>query len=281
MATTTTAKRTMRTAVIALLAATAFMLVSCEKVITIDLHQANPRVVVEGIVSDRAQPASVTLTKTGNYFEPSLVFPPVTHALAVIADDAGHSDTLSETAPGSYLGSMLMQGIPGRTYTLRVDAEGSEYTAVSSMPKRVPIDSIYALPRLSRGEIGFDVYVMFRDPPEPGNFYRINVRASSQIPSDSIDGRRYRLYSDKLTNGNMMTERLRTRTAVHTGDTITVELQSIDRATYDFFNTLRDVLSSDRSPTSLSPANPNTNLNGGALGYFAAWSTDTRSIVLR
>jgi len=68
---------------------------------------------------------------------------------------------------------------------------------------------------------------------------------------------------------------------VNPGDTITVELLTIDKAAYDYYSILRDILSSDRSATSLSPANPNTNLTNGPLGYFAAFTVDTKSIVLK
>ncbi len=78
-----------------------------------------------------------------------------------------------------------------------------------------------------------------------------------------------------------ITERVRAGRLVVSGDTVTVELLSIDKATYDYFNTLRDILSSDRAATSLSPANPNTNLSGGALGYFAAWAIDRKVIILQ
>ena len=65
-----------------------------------------------------------------------------------------------------------------------------------------------------------------------------------------------------------------------TGDTVRVDLLSIDKASYDCFNTLNDILTSDRSPTSLAPANPNTNLTNGALGYFAAYSISSKMVVL-
>ena len=149
------------------------------------------------------------------------------------------------------------------------------------MPVKVLIDSVYLVARKgSFSEPGYDIYVMFKDPPEPGNYYRLNAKSSALIPADSIDGRRYRLYTDKLTNGNEMTERIRTGGKVQSGDTITLDLLSIDKATYDYFNTLRDILSSDRSPTSLSPANPNTNMTNGSLGYFAAFAMDTKKIVI-
>jgi hypothetical protein len=131
------------------------------------------------------------------------------------------------------------------------------------------------------GESGYDIYVIFKDPPELGNYYRINAHSSALIPADSIDGQRYRLFTDKLTNGNEMTERIRAGRNVNPGDTITIELCSIDKASYDYFHTLSDILSSDRSPTSLAPENPNSNISSDALGYFAAYTIDSKQIVLR
>ena len=259
----------------------AFVFFSCEKVVTIDLNKADPHLVIEGVVSDQSGPYTVKLSKTGNYFEPALIFPPVSNALIVVTDDQGQKDTMKEVISGTYQSSTL-KGIAGRTYSLNVIAEGQSYNAISSMPKKIFIDSLFAMVRKeSREQPGYDIYVIFEDPPEPGNYYRLNARSSARIPTDSIDGRRYRMYTDKLTNGNEMAERIRAGRNVAIGDTITIDLLSIDRATYDYFNTLRDVLSSDRAATSLAPTNPNTNLSNGSLGYFSAWTIDTKMIIIK
>lgn len=254
--------------------------VSCQKVISIDLNQADPQLVTEGIVTDQQGPYTVTLSMSGDYFEPSLYFPPVTNAFVSISDDLGRIDTLREATGGSYH-STTMRGSPGRTYLLRVAVGGKEYDAISSMPQKVNIDTLIALQRIERdGDRGYDLYVIFRDPPEPGNYYRMNLRVSIPLPPDSIDGLRYHLYNDKLTNGNEASVRIRMRPHFNPGDTVWVDLLSIDKSAYDYFNTLNDILTSDRSPTSLAPANPNTNLTNGSLGYFGAWTVDTKLVVL-
>jgi hypothetical protein len=255
-------------------------LCGCQQTVSVDLNTANPRVVVEGNIKDQPGPYSVFLSMTGSYFDTTLVDSPISHAQVAITDDLGNRDTLKEVISGAYQSSRLI-GVAGRTYTLSVKVDGKEYMATSSMPSKVFIDSLYALPRHSLGgESGYDIYVIFKDPPELGNYYRINARSSAVIPTDSIDGRRYRLFTDKLTNGNEMKERIRAGRNVKSGDTITIELCSIDKASYDYFHTLSDILSSDRSPTSLSPANPNSNINGDALGYFAAFTVDTKKIII-
>lgn len=266
---------------VALLLVLAIASTSCQKTVSIDLNKADPHIVIEGIVTDQGTPDSVGISMSGDYFTPSLYFPPVPNALVIISDNAGTVDTLKEDIPGTYR-SHSLQGVPGRTYALNVAAQGKIYNAVSSMPEKVFIDSLYAIAtRAFDGDLGYYIYVIFRDPPTPGNYYRINLSDSRPIPSDSITGQRYHLFDDKLTNGNELSVRLRTGNMVLTGDTITVELLSIDQASYDYFNTLNDILTSDRAPTSLAPANPNTNLTNGSLGYFAAYTIDKKKIILQ
>jgi len=267
----------------------ASFLSSCQKVISVSLNQTNPQIVIEGLVNDQGGTDSVVINMTGDYFTPSLNFQPITNATVVISDNAGGIDTLRESASGVYYSSNP-QGVPGRTYSLKVIANGKEYDAISTMPQKVKIDSFYAVYSTNFfGESGYDFYVVFKDPPQAGNYYRIIPRVNS-IPYDSIAGGRGGIFitNDELTNGNETTFRFSIRqhrdmasTRVGPGDTVNVDLLSIDKSTYNYFYTLRNILATDHSPTSLSPANPNTNLNNGSLGYFSAYAMDSKMIILK
>ncbi|HVN48694.1 MAG TPA: DUF4249 domain-containing protein [Bacteroidota bacterium] len=251
--------------------------------ISVDLNESSPHIVIEGMISDSVGPHNVYLSMTENYFADSLYVPPVSHAIVIVSDNRNQQDTLKEISSGIYQTSTI-QGIPGITYQLKVISNGVEYDATSSMPQKVYIDSLYSLVRTGfGGNTGYDIYITFKDPPQTVgyNYYRINIRTSAAISQDSIDGLRYRLYNDELTKGQEMTVRVRAGDKVNKGDTLTIELMSIDKATYDYFHTLANILSSDQSPTSLAPQNPLTNLSNGALGYFAAYTVDTRKIILQ
>ncbi len=270
-----------RTSFIVAIVFLGLVLASCQQVVSIDLNKTNPHMVIEGIITDQSTPDSVRITKSGDYFEPSLFFPTVSGALVTIADNAGTLDTLKEDDAGTYR-SPALRGIPGRTYTLNVTVDGNSYGAVSTMPEKVFIDSLYATQfRAFDGDVGYYLYIIFQDPPTPGNYYRVNLNINRPLPTDSITGQRYHLFTDKLVNGNEVTIRMRTGRSVMKGDTLTVQLLSIDKGAYDYYNTLNDILTSDRAPTSLAPANPNTNLTNGSLGYFAAFTIDSRTIVLQ
>jgi hypothetical protein len=63
-------------------------------------------------------------------------------------------------------------------------------------------------------------------------------------------------------------------------DTLIVELQSIDKATYDYFTTLESISGNVMEQTA-SPANPISNFNNGALGYFSAYSFDRKIVIIK
>jgi hypothetical protein len=60
---------------------------------------------------------------------------------------------------------------------------------------------------------------------------------------------------------------------IHQGDVVTVEMQCLDKGVYTFFETLYNV--EDAS------ANPASNIKGGALGYFGAYSFTSKDIVMK
>jgi len=262
---------------------------SCQKVISVDLNQTSPQIVIEGLVNDQGGMDSVVISMTGDYFTPSLYFEPITNASVEISDNAGDIDTLTGPGMGTYYSSGPI-GVPGETYSLKVVANGKEYDAVSTMPQKVTIDSFYEVYSGNLfGESGYDFYVTFKDPPQLGNYYRIIPHLNS-VPPDSIRGGRGGIFitDDELTNGNEITFRFGIRQnrnngskKIGPGDTVKVDLLSIDKATYDYLYTLRNIIAADQSPTSLSPANPNTNLTNGSLGYFSAYAMDSKTIIIK
>jgi hypothetical protein len=249
----------------------------CQKVINVDLNEATPHIVIEGLITDRSGPYVVTISKSGSYFNQP-VLPPVSGAVVIITDDAGTIDTLKETKPGIYLTSKT-RGIPGRTYTLKVLSENKEYTGSSTMHNHVGIDSLNLIKSQSqhfdfggdnKNEINVDVFCCFKDPGEK-NFYRIKVTRN-----DTTRFEDYRLYDDQYTNGQETGLRVSRAKA---GDTDRIELFSLDRQTYGYYRTLEDLIHTNPIFGS-TPANPNTNLNNGALGYFGACAISSRTIII-
>jgi hypothetical protein len=256
---------------------TVFIFPTCQKVINVDLNEAAPRIVIEGLITDRKGPYTVKISKSGSYFNQP-VLPPVPGAEVTITDDSGIIDTLKEFMPGIYLTTKI-RGTTGETYTLKVLSDNQEYTGTSTMYSHVYIDSLN-LNKTQSLRFGFgggtndvvrvELDCFFRDPYEK-NFYRLKVTGS-----DTLLNNNYRLFDDQYTNG----QEIELRAArVKAGDTIKIELYSLDKQTYSYYRTLEDLLQINPFFGS-TPANPNTNLTNGALGYFGASAVSTRIAII-
>lgn len=261
---------------IALLALSA----SCEKVIDININDANPVPVIESYIENDSA-CYVLATYTSNFFDNS-ASPSVTDAVITIADDAGNSEQLNYQGDGVYKGSAVI-GVIGRTYTLSVTIDNNTYTAESKMPPLVPIDS-FSIQSLSgffggggNGPERYWAYVNYTDPAVVQNYYA--VRTTYFDSSDTEQGfvTDYRIADDDLSNG-IATRSFTTTNPFVSGDTITTELASLDRTTHFYFKTLQDAITGGFG--SAAPSNPSTNFSEGALGYFGAWSKETRTFVI-
>lgn len=249
---------------------------ACQKVINVDLNEAAPKIVIEGLINDRRGPYSVTISRSGSYFNQP-VLPSVSDAAVTISDDLGNTDSLREVTPGMYVTSRL-RGIPGTTYTLKVLADNVLYTATTSMLNHVNIDSVKLVKSDFQhfdfagdpNKVHVEIHCYFRDPLEK-NFYRVRL-----LKNDSINTQSYRLYDDQYTNGELTELRVSNAEA---GNTYRIELMSIDKSTYNYYRTLADLLYNNPFFGS-TPANPMTNLDNGALGYFGAAAISARTLIV-
>lgn len=250
--------------------ASLFLFTSCEKEIDVDLNSSEPKLVIEGLISQNTL-ATVRLTMSKD-FNTDNTFNPVEGAIVSISDDKGNTETLKFDPSGLYKAANL-RGVPGRTYHLTVHVEGQEYTATSSMSSNlVKIDSVtmYYIPL---AKYAFPM-VHFQDPSGPKNYYRDLVY---------INGKRHKMDEDVTDTDNRegfyMTRILPIynqsnddkEDPIKKGDTIMIEHQSLDKGAYTFFETLGMIGSSQTNPTN--------NIVGGALGYFSAYTYDRQTII--
>jgi len=256
-----------------------FVFSSCQKVIEVNLNAAAPQLVVEGSVTDQSGPYSVKLSQTVNFSDAN-VFPAASGAQIIISDNAGNSETLTEISSG-YYNSSALQGVAGRTYNMSITFKGKNYTASSTMPAPVKIDSI-TVDTSSNGGFGggfgkkksVTINVQFKDTAGIANYYRL-VETVNGIQKNDVS-----IVSDNLQDGSVINRSLSRRdTTIHAGDVVQVQLQSIDKNVYEYFRTL-NLLAGGAGAQSASPANPTSNINNSALGYFSAYSVTSKSIVV-
>jgi Domain of unknown function (DUF4249) len=256
---------------IAMLFITFTTLMSCEKVIEIDLNSTDPKVVIEGIVTDQNEPFTVTINRTVNFSDANK-YPAIGKAIVTIADNVGNSEVLTETITGTYKSKKLV-GVIGKTYTLTVNAEGKTYTAKSTMSPKVNITDIKyeVAPRPGQKEDHYVLFPQFLDPKGTGNNYRFIQSTTKKMDKTII------ISNDNVEDGKPNARPIFSQDLdILLGDTVTVEMHCIDKASYDYLYSLTQ--SADGGAT---PANPITNIQGGALGYFAAYTVQKLSKVVK
>ncbi|HXB93983.1 MAG TPA: DUF4249 domain-containing protein [Puia sp.] len=247
---------------------------ACKKVINVDLNSVVPQIVIEGEVTNDATSFFVRISKTVD-FSASNSFPPVTGAKVRLTDTTnGVTDLLVEVNPGLYQ-SIEVGGVPHHTYALDVVADGKEYTAYSTMPAQVRLDSI-----TFAKNIGFDnkmeinAVAGFQDPVGLGNYYQFTETVNHRVIPDIF------VFEDRLSDGKFIQYPLYNDSAyLQPGDTLTLTMNCIDKNIYNYFFQLMNVAGSNNFQ-SATPANPTGNISNGALGYFSAHTTQSASIIV-
>jgi hypothetical protein len=253
---------------------------SCEEVIELDLGNAAPRIVIEGVVSTDPGPYLVKINQSVDYGDTNL-FPPISGALVTVTDEQGFSELLEEVADGVYSTNEL-QGEHGKSYSVKVVYDEKEYTASSTIQDTsIPIQSItYTFEEESLfTEEGYYITAFFADPIDEVNFYRLKVFVNGEPYFFEEDDNlrkddNFWLINDQFFNGKIMDFEFPHKLKV--GDRVDVELHQVDQATYDYYRTLVELMGFG----GVAPSNPLTNWSNGALGYFGAISVTYASVVI-
>jgi hypothetical protein len=230
----------------------------------LNLNNAAPQIVIQGEVTDTTGPYTVTINRSVNFYADNS-FPPVSGASVKISDNEGHVDSLIETTPGVY-STQTLQGKPGNTYTLSVLSQDTLYTAVSTMPQPVKLDSVTFNHKTGEGKNTIFAIPNFQDPAGIANYYQFEEYVNGALLNKDIF-----VFDDRLSDGRYITRSLRndsSRLAV--GDWLEVKMYCIDKPVFDYFNELDQSTGGGSFNTTASPANPVSNISNGALGVFSA-----------
>jgi len=251
-----------------------FSLFSCTKVINVNLNNANPNIVIEGIVSDAPGPYEVKLTQTVNFSDPNS-FPPVTGATVKITDSVlGITDLLKEMVPGTYVTQKLLQGFTGHTYQLDVLSNGQEYTASSTMPGKVDLDSVTFYSTNIFGTKSTNAIANFQDPAGITNYYTFTEYVNGQAISQTFN------FSDRLSDGKYIRRQLFNDSSyINPGDQVSIEMHCVDNQVWQYLNTLGQARGNNSQ--AVTPANPVSNISNNALGYFSAQTVQSALSILQ
>ena len=267
---------------------TSLLFWSCEETVLLDLEQSTPRLIVEGQVTNQPGYQYVRLTRSVGFYDTG-DSPAVDDATISVTDNLGnevqfiHNPGNKSDSVGYYLPAASFTGVVGRSYTLSINADGQLYEAKDDLQPVTSIDSLTY--RISDSEK--------EDPKDDGKFYEVLFYAKE--PQDRVDYYLLKYYrNDSLTvyfdtdiyyaDDDVLGENidgLPSPVYYAPGDTARVEMYSISRNGYVFYNDLQSLLNSDGGLFSQPPSNSRTNLSNGALGFFQASALDWKEIIIK
>jgi hypothetical protein len=281
----------------------AFILISCEKEIDLELNTTNPRFVIEGGVSTNFVPnlfsaqkvrSLVRISKSVDYKDLSF-FPYVDNAIVIIKDETANQEyILTHKSFGIYTNESII-GEVGHTYSLYVKIEEEEFAATSTIQPLVPLDSLRQEGVAEEDQFGnanrifAKIIPVYKDPPQKGNYYQFVVFNNGYRYYDET--KKEYIYTGRVFDGTIYTESDRVfNNTVNTSDlkilaekndSIIIEMQPIEKNLYDYFYTLYQSFPQNGLPPSSNPTNPISNISNGALGYFKAVTGSRKSIKVK
>ena len=254
---------------------------SCEEVIVLELENDEPRLVIEAVVDASTRTATVILTKSNGFYD-DVNLDLETGATVQLTLADGAIVELEEKENGFYL-AVNVEVTEGDELTMTIiDQAGTQYQATTTVPHDVLLDSLDIVEG-SGGPAGgspfggsdtvtqYQIFTFWNDVPNKESFYRIRA-----IVNDTLQAGVYTMVDDIGNDGQQLFRPF--FQTFESGDIVTIQLLSLDKASYDYFEQLSAV--QGQGPNSTTPFNPESNFDNNALGYFGIMKKDMRTVVL-
>ena len=249
-------------------------LISCEDVVEVPLQEAEPRLIVDGILEWKKGTSganqSILLSRTRGFFDDESI--PVSGANIKVENSYGIEFSFEEEEAGTYTTNSFLPEL-GQSYTMTIKLDGQTYTAQETM---TPVSAIEFVQQNDSG--GFsgedtELKIFYTDKNGVGDFYLFKYFAPflaypdlSTFDDEFNDGNRiFGLFSDEKLEKDM---------------DITIQLYGISREYYNFLEILLAQAGSAGGPFETQPATVRGNIKNTQqpdeliFGYFGLSEVD-------
>jgi hypothetical protein len=274
------------------------VLTSCSKNVTLNVPPAQNQIVAEGHI-EPGTTAYLYLSHNFSFYGTvsilSIISNDVIHGAKVTVSDGTTTDTMYETNPsiGFYQNSKL-KGVAGKTYYLKVIANGQTVTASTTLLAPIKLDSVWYKVQNGTDSLGY-MWAILNDPPAPGNCYRWFAKRISKADADTtyvppdqsvfndqlINGEKFQFfYGRGALPGSKAADDTNSEAGYFkTHDTVVVKFCTIDYAAYKFYNTYYFQVDNSGNPFG-SPAPLEGNITGG-LGIWCGYGSYLDTVVCK
>lgn len=269
---------------------------ACEDQIDVTLGDSTPQLSVEAWITNQTPTQTIRLTVSQDYFN-NAAAAGASGATVRVSDDQGNVYNFAESdaTAGNYLSNFT--GTVGLTYTLYIQYQGEEYQATTTLSRVPPIDSIRvedaetADPGPTNISKGYRAEFFANEIPGQGDYYRIKTYRNNELLNKPAN---ITVFED--TNVDGLPFILPIRLSINPdsdegegyalGDQVKVELLSISREAYRFFDDLQTQTTNGglfaspiaNVPTNIQNLNPASTKS--AVGFFYASAVSTKEITV-
>lgn len=263
-------------------------LFSCEETIQLGINQSSSTLVIEGLITNMPGKQYIKISRTAGFYGGGAT-EKITTAIVKVTDDNGkeilfhHNPLTDSKKKGYYFDTENFVGEIGREYSLLVIADGKTYEAQDKLMPITNIDSLSS--RINEHEQSnpkitgqfYEVLAYMKEPQETKDYYLFRYYRNNNFHSYNLSSDIY--FSDDVGVGENI-DGLASPVYFKEGDTARLELHSLSRTAYLFYNDLSNLLNNDGGMISSPPANPRSNLTNGALGFFRASAVSSATLTV-
>ncbi|MEO1516089.1 MAG: DUF4249 domain-containing protein [Bacteroidota bacterium] len=239
-------------------------LLACTERIDLELNEGdNQKLVVDAWITDQPKEQFVRLTLTTSYYY-NQAAPPASEASVQLSDEET-TYILTEREKGYYYLPGDFRTKIGQLYTLDISYGGKSYTATSLLRPISPIDSVgYYLDDPEENLYAITLYA--QEPAGEGDNYFFKNYKRGTTTADTL--RNAEIANDEVVDGNYIGGADIGYETYAVGDTVDVEMYSIQREAFDYFLAILLETEFRGGPFDTPPANVPTNISGDAKGFF-------------
>jgi hypothetical protein len=249
----------------------------------IDVEQADSKIVIEGLLTNQSGKQFVKVARTVGFYDEG-INPAVSGATVRVTDNLGNVTPYTESEnSGVYLPDAAFVGQVGRTYSLEVVVDGDTYSATEELLSVTKIDSLtYGISEEEYGdpeEKGryYSAFMYTKEPQDEDNFYMFKFYRNGEWLNDNGEDI---TVTDDVAVGEAI-EGLEMPEYHALGDSVSMEMYSLTKTQYIYWSDVANLIFSDGGVFSPLPANPRSNISGGALGVFQVSSVESDYVVIK
>ncbi|CAM2806206.1 DUF4249 domain-containing protein [Flavobacterium frigoris] len=253
---------------------------------------AESKIVVEGWIEagDYAQVILSTSIPIATPVDSTTILNHVIRSAKITVSDGEQEEVLrlkrnsDRIPPFVYYGSELI-GQSGKEYSLKIEYLDRKIEAKTTIPKTVILKTATYIKENPQDTTGY-VFITFDDPVLEKNYYQVTTRIEKEEPifvpafygnlndnsftSSSV--------SIQINRGILIFPKTKFKPYFTDGDLIYVKLRTLNKDTFDFWNSWQNEIVNGRNPIYPSNTSLKSNLTG-ALGLWAGYGQST--IVVR